>query len=172
MAEVETSIHFLTRDRTYEHEKPYQLKYTAAEGIPTTNIRLEKQAPIRISSMRGQEQQFSFEKNGFTVLKMNKEIPYVEFNDLAGVKRYLTLVAKQLRTRLGADKVQLYQYVVSAWKPVPARDAGFCTDNPQIRKRDPDFPIAKNKEYEFTQPSTVAHIAGKDSANVRYQVVK
>ncbi|KAL8639104.1 MAG: hypothetical protein Q9228_003819 [Teloschistes exilis] len=146
MAEVETSIHFLTRDRTYEHEKPYQLKYTAAEGIPTTNIRLEKQAPIRISSMRGQEQQFPFEKNGFTVLKMNKEIPYVEFNDPAGVKRYLTLVAKQLRTRLGADKVQLYQYVVSAWKPVPARDAGFCTDNPQIRKRDPDFPIAKNKD--------------------------
>lgn len=39
-----------------------------------------------------------------------------------------------------------------------AGDNEFCTDDPQIRKRDPDFPVSKGKEYEFTQPSTVAHI--------------
>lgn len=113
MAEVETSIHFLTRDQVYEHEKPYQLKYHAAQGIPTTNIRLQKQESIKISSIRGQERQFSLDKNGFTVLKMDKEIPYEDFSNPAGVKGYLNMVAEQLKTRLGADKVQVYQYVVS-----------------------------------------------------------
>lgn len=112
MAAVETSIHFLKRDKAYDHEKPYQLKYTAAEGVPTTNIRLERQEPVQIRSMRGQEQQFSFENNGFTVLKMKENIPYDDFNNAEGVKRYLTAVADLLRTRLGADKVQVYQYVV------------------------------------------------------------
>ena len=113
MAVVESSIHFLTRDKVYEHEKPYQLKYVAADGIPTTNIRLEKQEPVKISSIRGQEQQFSLDKNGFTVLKMDKEVSYDDFNNPAGVKRYLNMVAEQLKMRLGADKVQVYQYVVS-----------------------------------------------------------
>ena len=112
MAVVETSLHFLTRDKLYEHEKPYQLKYTAAKGIPTTNIRLEKKQSIKISSMRGQEQRFSFEKNGFTVLKMDNEIPYDTFSSPTTVQKYLDMVAEQLKMRLGADKVQVYQYTV------------------------------------------------------------
>lgn len=113
MAEVETSINFLTRDELYEHEKPFQLKYHVAQGIPTTNMRLQRQESIKISSMRGQERDFSLDKNGFTVLKMDKEIPYEDFSNPAGIKGYLDMVAEQLRTRLGADKVQVYQYVVS-----------------------------------------------------------
>ena len=112
MAVVETSLHFLTRDKLYEHEKPYQLKYTAAEGIPTTNIRLEKKDSIKISSMRGQERRLSFENNGFTVLKMDNEIPYDTFSNSTSIQKYLDMVAEQLKTRLGADKVQVYQYTV------------------------------------------------------------
>ena len=160
MAVVESSIHFLTRDKLYEHEKPYQLKYTPAKGIPTTNIRLEKQESIKINSIRGQERQFSLEKNGFTVLKMNKEIPYDDFSNPAGVNRYLNLVAELLKTSLGADKVQVYQYTVSTWKILRADSTQrSSTDDPKIRKRDPGFPVAKkDEEYKFTQPSTVAHL--------------
>ena len=159
MAVVESSIHFLTRDKVYEHEKPYQLKYVAAEGIPTTNIRLEKQEPVKISSIRGQERQFSLEQNGFTVLKMDKEMPYDDFSNPAGVKQYLNMVAEQLKMRLGADKVQVYQYTVSSWKILRAINKERYTDETKIRKRDPGFPVAKEgKNYEFTQPSTVAHI--------------
>ena len=159
MAVVESSIHFLTRDKVYEHEKPYQLKYVAAEGVPTTNIRLEKQEPVQISSIRGQEQQFSLEKNGFTVLKMDEEFAYDDFSNDAGVKRYLNMVAEQLKTRLGADKVQVYQSVVSTEKFLRAVHKEHRTNDTKIRKRDPGFPIAKEgKNYKFTQPSTVAHI--------------
>ncbi len=119
MAVVETSMHFLTRDKLYENEKPYSLKYVAAEGIPTSNIRVEKHEAIKVNSIRGQEQQFSLERNGFAVLKMDEEIPYDDFANPAGVRRYLNMVAEQLKTRLGADKVQVYQYVVRAKFRVP-----------------------------------------------------
>ncbi|KAM0802209.1 putative CmcJ-like methyltransferase [Usnea florida] len=138
MATVETSMHFLTRDIMYEKEKPYQLKYAPEVGIPKTNFRLEKQDPITISNMRGQERQFSFQRNGFAVLKMDKEIPYEDFSDPEGIRRYLEAVSENLKVLLGANKVQPFQYV--------------------IRKRDPGFPIAKEGNYEFNQPSTVAHI--------------
>ena len=105
-------MHFLTRDIMYEKEKPYQLKYAAEVGVPKTNFRLEKQAPITISNIRGQEQQFSFQRNGFAVLKMDKEIPYEDFSDPEGIRRYLEAVSENLKVLLGANKVQAFQYVV------------------------------------------------------------
>ena len=112
MAVLETSINFLKRDELYEHEKPYQLKYAAAEGIPISNIRLEKQDNIKITSIRDREAQFSFERNGFAVLRMNEEIPYDDFSNPDGIRRYLDIVSVQLKDLLGADKVQAFQYVV------------------------------------------------------------
>ncbi|KAL8805665.1 MAG: hypothetical protein Q9182_001809 [Xanthomendoza sp. 2 TL-2023] len=112
MAAVETSMHFLRRDELYKSEKPYQLKYAAAEGIPITNFRLEKQEPIKINSLRGCEQYFSFDKNGFTVMKLDDDLPYDDFSNAAGVRRYLEVVAASLQKLLGADKVQVFQYVV------------------------------------------------------------
>ncbi|KAL8795609.1 MAG: hypothetical protein Q9195_001847 [Heterodermia aff. obscurata] len=162
MAIVETSMHFLARDKLYEHEKPYQLKYEPEKGISNSNLRLEKQEPLKISSIRGREQQFSMEENGFAVLKLDKEIPYDDFSDPAGIRRYLDVVSENLKTLLGADK---------------------------IRKRDPGFPIMKKgNRYDYNQPSTVAHIDSTPeeavstfrqvngdlknfSPNLRYQVV-
>ena len=112
MAVVETSMHFLTRDPLYEHEKPYQLKYAAAEGIPRTNLRLKKQEPIKVSGIRNQEQHFSFEKNGFTVLKMEEDVPYDDFFNPSGIRKYLDAVAERLKVALGADRVQVFQYLV------------------------------------------------------------
>ena len=113
MSVVETSMHFLTRDDLYEREKPYQFRYDVADGIPRTNLRHVKQEPLKIHNMRGREEQFSFEKNGFTVLELDEEIPYDDFDDPAGIRRYLDIVAKQLRLKLNADTVQVYQYLVS-----------------------------------------------------------
>ena len=112
MAMVETSMHFLTRDKLYEHEKPYRLKYAAAERIPISNFKLEKQEPVKINSLRGREQDFSFDKNGFAVLKIDEELPYDDFSNPEGIHRYLGIVASGLQKLLGADKVQVFQYVV------------------------------------------------------------
>ena len=106
-------MNFLTRDNLYEHEKPYQLRYDVADGISKTNLRHVKQESLKIHNMRGREEQFSFEKNGFTVLKLDEEISYNDFDNPAGIRRYLDVVAKQLRLKLNADTVQVYQYLVS-----------------------------------------------------------
>ena len=112
MAVVETSLNFLKRDKLYEREKPYQLKYAAAEGIPISNFRLEKQDNITITSIRDREAQFSFEKNGFAVLRMKEDISYDDFSNPDGIRRYLDLVSRHLKNLLGADNVQAFQYVV------------------------------------------------------------
>ena len=112
MAVVETSLNFLKRDELYEREKPYQLKYAPAEGIPISNLRLEKQHNIKITSIRDREAQFTFEKNGFTVLRLNEDIPYDEFSNPDGIRRYLDMVSTHLKNLFGADKVQAFQYVV------------------------------------------------------------
>ena len=115
MATVETSMHFLTRDIMYEKEKPFQLKYAAEVGIPKTNFRLEKQDPITISNIRGREQQFSFQRNGFAVLKLDEVISYEDFSNPEGIRRYLKAVSENLKVLLGANKVQPFQYVVCLW---------------------------------------------------------
>ena len=112
MAVVEASMHFLTRDEIYKTEKPYQLKYPAQPGIPKSNLRLEKQNLIKISSIRGQEKKFSFDTNGFAVLKMDKEIPYDDFNSPEGIRKYLDVVTDAVKVFLGASKVQAFQSVV------------------------------------------------------------
>ena len=105
-------MHFLARDNLYQIEKPYQLKYAANPGIPKSNLRLEKQNLIKISNIRGQERKFSFDTNGFAVLKMDKEIPYDDFNNPEGIRKYLDAVTESVKVLLGANKVQAFQFVV------------------------------------------------------------
>lgn len=139
MAVVETSINFLKRDELYDREKPYQLKYAAAEGIPISNLRLEKQDKIQITSLRDREAQFSFEKNGFAVLRMDEEIPYDDFGNPDGIHRYLDIVSVRLKKLLGADKVQAFQYVVRARAASLALKRGSRSryQDPETRSRLP-----------------------------------
>ena len=112
MAVLETSLQFLAKDKLYEHEKPYRFQYKPPEGVPKTNFHIEKQDGINISSIRGREKEFSLEKNGFTVLSLDEEIPCEDFDSEAGIRRYMDLVANKLKVLLKADKVQVYQQVV------------------------------------------------------------
>lgn len=112
MAEVQSSMLFFARDDLYEHEKPYQLKYIPDSGVPASNYRVEKREGIKISSMRGREDQFSVEKNGFAVFKMDQATPYTDFNNPEGIRKYLETVVQSVKTLLGADKVQVFNYAV------------------------------------------------------------
>ena len=112
MAILETSMQFLARDKLYDVEKPYRFQYQPPEGVPRTNFRMEKHDGINISNIRGREEEFSLEKNGFTVLSLDQEIPYEDFNNEAGIRKYMNLVADRLKVLLNADKVQVYQQVV------------------------------------------------------------
>ena len=157
MAVVETSMHFLTRDDLYEREKPYQLRYDVEEGIPKTNLRHKKQELLKIQNIRGREEQFSFEKNGFTVLKLDEEVAYDDFSQPEGIRRYLDIVAEQLRLKLDADTVQVYQFQVRLRLLLSCKERRI--NEIKIRKRGATFPVAKDgNNFEFNQPSTVAHV--------------
>lgn len=116
-------MHFLTRDDLYKTEKPYQLKYASQPGLPKSNLRLEKQDPIKINNIRCQEREFSFERNGFTVLRMDEDIPYDDFSNPEGIRRYLDAVTENVKVLLGADKVQAFQYVVRLSLSSPLMEA-------------------------------------------------
>lgn len=103
---------FFARDDLYEHEKPYQLKYVPENGTPATNYHVERRDDIKINSIRGREDQFSVEKNGFAVLKLDHAPPYDDFNNPDGIRTYLETVVQSVKTHLGADKVQVFNYAV------------------------------------------------------------
>ena len=105
-------MHFLSRDKLYDVEKPYQLNFTPEEGAPMSNCHPEKRDDIKITSMRDHENQFSLEKNGFTVVKMNQETPYTDFENPEGIQAYLRTVVQSVQALLGADKVQAFSYNV------------------------------------------------------------
>ena len=112
MAVVQSSMLFFARDDLYEHEKPYQLKYIPDNGVPASNYRVEKREGIKITSVRGREDQFSIEKNGFAIFKMDQAPPYDDFNNPDGIRAYLETVVQSVKTLLGADKVQVFHYAV------------------------------------------------------------
>ena len=157
MALVETSMQFLARDSLYKNEKPYKFKYAADIGIPTSNLRYKKEEPVKVSSIRGREREFTIEKNGFAVLKMCHDMSSDDFNTEAAIQRYRDLVAEQVKTYLGADKVQVYEHRVCL--ALCRCCLCYLANEAQIRKRDAGFPIAKEgMDYQYNQPSTVAHI--------------
>lgn len=104
-------MQFLAKDALYESEKPYKFKYAAEIGIPTSNLQYEEE-PVTVTSIRGREREFTVEKNGFAVLKICEDMSYDDFSTEAGIQRYRDLVAEQVKTHLGADKVQVYEHRV------------------------------------------------------------
>lgn len=140
-AAVQTSINFLTNDPSlYKTEKPYQIKYNAAPDIPVSNLRFEKQSSLTISSIRGREADFSFEKNGFTVLNLNGTVPpYEDFDRPEGVRSYILAATTALKALLGAQKVQAFQYVVSQQDTALQTEPGIILStlktDPKARQR-------------------------------------
>ena len=138
LSDVKTSIYFMQRDKLFAEEKPYEFCYTADASIPQSNIAREKQDDVTIHDIRGQEQTFKLEPNGFTVLKLDECSPYDDHSDPIKVTRYLRSLETLLKKHLGASHVEVFRH--------------------GLRKRHTKFPIATGTGYEFDQPTSVAHV--------------
>lgn len=138
MARARTTINFIQRDELYLEEKPYLLTYEAPQGFPRTNIKLDERV-VAVEDIRGHENEFTINKNGFTIMQVNTKLSYEDFNDDALVKQvYLKEVAEALKSLLGASRVQVFEHIV--------------------RKRHPLFPISTGQPYLYNQPTSIAHI--------------
>ncbi|KXS94833.1 hypothetical protein AC578_3668 [Pseudocercospora eumusae] len=141
---ITSRINFLARDPIYEHEKPYNLKFDPPKGQPYTNIKADTRDTC-IEDIRGREQNFRMETQGFAVLSLEDDgeegttMAYEDFDDRTKCQDvYCKQVAEGLKRMLGASRVQIFEYVV--------------------RKRHAQFPVATGEEYQFNQPTNTAHI--------------
>ena len=65
---IRSSIWFLEDDPLYATVKPYSLAFTPEAQIPRDNIQ-RTEVPVSISDLRGNEERFDLDLNGFRVLR-------------------------------------------------------------------------------------------------------
>ncbi|EAL85031.1 putative CmcJ-like methyltransferase [Aspergillus fumigatus Af293] len=106
---VQASMFFLTPDELHKQQRPYTFKFPPYNGCPQSNMTHEKINGITVENMRGREDQFQLERNGFTILKVNTGLEYDDFFKQKGVTQYLRLMEGVLKARLGANGT-VYEY--------------------------------------------------------------
>ena len=136
---VVSSIYFLKRSPKLLEEKPYAFRFELDnDDIPQTNMTMEENEGIAIADIRGREDAFTLKKNGFEIMELRSKLAYEDFNDENKIPIYLVELEELLQRRLGASQVVVFRH--------------------GIRKRHPDFPVSTGREYQFDQPTSVAHV--------------
>jgi hypothetical protein len=134
-----SSIHFLKRSPVFLEEKPYAFRFDREDdSIPQTNMTMEEVEGIAIANMRGAEDAFTLEKNGFEVMELQSKLAYEDFDDKTKIPVYLRELEELLQRRLGANQVLVFRH--------------------GLRKRHPEFPVSTGRRYQFDQPTSVAHV--------------
>ncbi|KAJ4142058.1 hypothetical protein NW754_014848 [Fusarium falciforme] len=132
-------MYYLDRTPLYEVEKPYSMRYLPEEGIPQTNYKKVKY-PLTARSMRRPDVgPFRLNECGFQLVNLDSKLSYDEFWDNKRVQEvYIEEVKDTLKKQLDAKHVFVLDYAV--------------------RKRHKSFPISTGEEYEYDQPTALAHI--------------
>lgn len=121
-----------------EGEKAYHMMYGDSGDLPRTNI-TRKWHETTFYNIRGKESLLSFTANGVAVCKLDTAMTYYDFdNDETVWNVYFKELESYLQEFLGARDVKLFRY--------------------GIRKRHAEFPISTGKDYQFAQPTSIAHV--------------
>jgi hypothetical protein len=139
-------LKFLRKMELYETHKPYRIFYENPR-IPPTNEVIEDHK-VSITDIRGREQEFSIEKNGFEILRISppsyqdcinskdrQEYPYPEKTPIIAWADFLV---NKVRSQFGAEEAVLIDY--------------------RYRQSHPKFPLAPAEPYRFAQPATTVHL--------------
>jgi hypothetical protein len=109
----------MRKDVLHQREKPYAFRYAAEEGIPQSNFEMDKHESIVIEDLRGRLDSFTFEGNGFTVLKLPREVPYEDYYHPTKVSAYFRQLEELLQRHLGASYVEVFRHGVSVANLAP-----------------------------------------------------
>jgi hypothetical protein len=111
--DVLTDLIFLKPDSKYMHEKPYRLRYDPGDAIPRTNCETDVQRDITIRDIRGKEADYTLNRNGFQVVRLDSKLTPEDFHDRAKVKAvYYQELKELLKRTLGAKKVEVLEHGV------------------------------------------------------------
>lgn len=115
---ITASLRFLERSPLYEKEKPYTIDYSIPAweaDIERTNFRADAHEVV-ITDIRGKEDQFTFDANGFAVIETESEMSYDDFQDR---KKVETVFCEEMASILlqyfnDAAAVRVFDIEVSA----------------------------------------------------------
>jgi hypothetical protein len=165
-ATVQSHTHFLARDPLYDAEKPYSLRFTAPEGFPRANIRLERHG-ITVRDVRADSKPVTLSEDGCMLLDdFTTQMTYSDYDDEDKIKAvYLRDVANRLKALLNAQHVQIFEHTVGHAIPSSSHGAQHTislsatgTNASQVRKRHATFPISTGLPYTYNQPTSIAHV--------------
>src|ERR1700738_3463375 len=101
-----TTLHYLKRGA----EKPVRYVGDPPPGVPAWNG-IDDPREIRIEDARGQEQQFTLDRNGFQLVRSGSRV--ADFSSPEEVERtYYPEVERLVRDTLGASRVTIFDHTV------------------------------------------------------------
>lgn len=110
---VRAKIYFLEHSKLYETEKPYSLEFDGGI-LPSSNLISHKIEDLLIHDLRGNEDKFNFEENGFAILDIPSEMEYHDFDNLTKINDvYCPELAAAVMKYMGAKAVQFFDAQVS-----------------------------------------------------------
>lgn len=110
---VETSTYYMDRSEKFLVEKPYELKFPPPEGFAATNTTWSKVEHISVTDVRGQEDAFNVQENGFQLCDLQTSLSAADFRDPNLVEDvFLKEAAHAVKKALDADRVLVFDYNV------------------------------------------------------------
>lgn len=112
---TESSIAFLSPMRLYEKEKPFfsNIPFFEIEGARQSNLRTLHQ-PITLEDIRGKEDNYTLDRNGFQIVKEAAFGTSRDFEDDTWViEEYEPRVKETIKQATGAERVEIFDFTVS-----------------------------------------------------------
>lgn len=161
--DIQASIHFLRRNARFAQEKPYILRYVpGTPELPVNNIEFDNVAAIPILDLRPRLDSINFDSSGIAVTKIDIGITYEDFSDAAKIEfEYLPQLKQHVRQLLGAKSVTVIPHIVGTAgpsEPLGPPELEVTMALFKIRKRHPDFPVSTGIQYDYEQPTNIAHV--------------
>jgi hypothetical protein len=112
--DVKTQFWFLKREAKHiEEEKPFKLRYDPGPGIPRQNCSNESVGGITVHDIRGSEDKFSIENQGFAIGQLQTKMAPEDFNDDEKIKSvYYEELKEVLKERFGCQRVEVLEHGV------------------------------------------------------------
>lgn len=149
-----TNLYFIARDPKYATVKPYTVRFDPKGKFPYTNIDNVKHS-VELCNLRSSLNKFRIKENGFQIMTIPERMTYADFeNDETFRAVHVPHILTALQAELKAKHVHVLDYRVSR----TSRISSYRADHYQVRKRDENFPVRSEQQYEFLQPSSRVHI--------------
>jgi hypothetical protein len=112
---VETQVRYYKPSAIHQHEKPYVCEFSveAVSDAERTNIDYEERGVV-VSDIRGHEQRFSLERNGFEIVHHQSSLTHDDFESRTEVEaRYFAECEEMARSRFNASEAIVFNWTVS-----------------------------------------------------------